>query len=257
MSWKFGSAANVGGRNEQQDRVAVLHAADGHRHLVVVADGMGGLRYGALAAQTLVDVASRRFAEPHGNSGFDFLQDICLEAHALLRKLTDDALPAPGTTAVLLYLNKHTASWMHVGDSRLYHFRDGCLSSCTNDHSMLRLMLGGGLVAPGSDEAAVAQSRLYMRLGSETVPEPDFNSCKLEDGDLFLLCSDGLWQALESEEMLAVLKQHPLDQDGPQYLTELALQRSGDGCDNISIAVAQWQGNASRGWQWVRKVFGA
>lgn len=251
MSWTFGSAVDIGGRSEQQDRIAVLHAPDGQRHLIVLADGMGGIRDGALAAQTLADAASQRFAEPLDGSVFDLLQDICLTTHISLRQLSGEGSPAPGTTMVLLYLDRCTVSWMHVGDSRLYHFRKGSLLTCTNDHSMLRLMLSGGLIEAGSREAAEVQNRLYMRLGGEAEPEPDFNSSKLEDGDMFLLCSDGLWQVVEPEEMLAVLARHPLDQDGPQYLADLARQRGGETCDNISLVIAQW--HASSYWQRLRQ----
>lgn len=246
MAWRFGAASVIGGRSEQQDRVALLHAADQRRHLLMVADGMGGLPDGALAAQTLIDVASQRFADRAGDSAFDLLQEICLQTHRALRQLSPDP-PAPGTTAVLLYLEQNTASWMHVGDSRLYHFRQGRLLNSTHDHSILRMMIDGGLVTAGSAEAAAVQNSLYMRLGSETEPEPDFNSSPLEHGDLLLLCSDGLWQAVAAEEMPVILAQQGLDQDGPQQLVELARQRSGAGCDNISVVVAQWQAGSL--WQ--------
>jgi len=251
MPWRFGTALDVGGRSEQQDRVAVLHAPDRQRHLMVLADGMGGIAGGALAAQTLLDTAARHFAQPQGSRAFELLQDICLAAHAGLRQLPGDGESAPGTTMVLLYLDGRSAAWMHVGDSRLYHFRSGCLLSCTNDHSMLRLMLNEGVIEAGSQEAAAMQNRLYMRLGGEAEPEADFNNCKLEDGDLFLLCSDGFWQTVGPEEMLSVLAEHPLDKDGPQYLVELARQRGGETCDNISLAIAQWQ--ASSYWQRLRQ----
>lgn len=250
MAWTFGAATDIGDRSEQQDRVAVLHAPDGRRHLIVLADGMGGLQDGALAAQMLVDSASQRFGQFQGGDVFALLEDICLGAHDALRQLGGAASTAPGTTAVLLYLDKQTAAWLHVGDSRLYHFRKGNLFSCTNDHSMLQMMLSQGLVEAGSSEAAAVQNRLYMRLGSEAEPEPDFNSVKLEDGDLFLLCSDGFWQALQAEDMLAALAKHPLEQDGLHNLMDLARQRSGEGSDNISVAVAQWQ--AVGFWQRLR-----
>lgn len=112
-------------------------------------------------------------------------------------------------------------------------------------------MLSDGLIEAGSHEATAMQNRLYMRLGGEVEPEPDFNSTKLEDGDVFLLCSDGFWQAVEPDDMLAVLAQYPLDQDGPQYLVDLARQRGGEACDNISLAIAQWR--ASSFWQRLRQ----
>lgn len=248
MPWKFGAATDIGGRSEQQDRLAILHSPDNQRHLIVVADGMGGLQEGALAAQTLIDIAAQRFAEHHGNSAFDFLHNICLASHHAISDLAIDAESAPGTTALLLYLNKQTASWMHVGDSRLYHFRKDQLLSRTNDHSLLQIMLGKGQVEAGSAEAIAMQNKLYMRLGSKTIPEPDFNTSSVEDGDLFVLCSDGLWQVLQSDEIIEMLDQHPLDQDGPQYLADLARQRGGTNCDNISLALVQWDGCASSGY---------
>lgn len=251
MPWRFGTALDIGGRSEQQDKVAVLHAPDRQRHLIVLADGMGGIVGGALAAQTLVDTAARHFAEPLGGRTFDLLQDICLAAHAGLRQLSGDGSPAPGTTMVLLYLDGRSAAWMHVGDSRLYQFRNGRLLNFTNDHSMLRLMLNDGVIEADSQEAAAMQNRLYMRLGGEAEPEADFNNSKLEDGDLFLLCSDGFWQTVGPEETLAVLAEHPLDQDGPRYLADLARQRGGATCDNISLAIAQW--HASSYWQRLRQ----
>lgn len=252
MAWKFATAQDIGERQEQQDRVGIRHADDGRRHLLALADGMGGLPDGALAAQTLIDVAGRRFASFAGKNGFDLLQTICQEAHDTLLRMAIDASPAPGTTAVLLYLEPQTACWLHVGDSRLYHFRDGQLVNRTNDHSLLRLMQDQGTTLPTA-AADLAQSQLYMRLGGGTAPEPDFNRCKLRDGDRFLLCSDGLWQALEPEEMMDVLSGSASDDEGVKQLMKLARQRGGDKCDNISLIVAEWQTGGL--WQRFRQAF--
>jgi hypothetical protein len=81
MTWKFGVATDIGGRSEQQDRLAVLHSPDDRRHLVVVADGMGGLQNGAKAAQILIDVASDRFMRHKQGDSYGFLNDICQTAH--------------------------------------------------------------------------------------------------------------------------------------------------------------------------------
>lgn len=250
MPWKFGAATDIGGRSEQQDRLAILHSQDGLRHLIVVADGMGGLQNGAQAAQTLVDVAADRFSQYHGDAPHAFLQGICQAAHDAINHRYSTAAPVPGTTALLLYLDKQKAFWAHVGDSRLYHFRKGRLLTHTTDHSLLQLMLDKGLVEAGSADAAAMQNQLYRRLGGEQMPEPDFNASEVKNGDLFLLCSDGFWQAVQPNEMVAALKQYSPDRDGPQYLVNLALQRSGGGCDNISLAVSQWSGSAAPGcWQ--------
>lgn len=260
MTWKFGAATDIGSRSEQQDRLAILHSRNGRRHLVVVADGMGGLQNGAQAAQILIDVASEHFARyKHGNP-YDFLDRICRTAHKAINELPVDGGSSPGTTALLLYIDKRTASWAHVGDSRLYHFRNGSFLKHTNDHSLLQLMVDKGLVEKDTAPAEM-RNQLYMRLGGEGSPEPDFNESEVEDGDLFLLCSDGFWQPMQPDEMIAALKQYPPDLDGPQYLVDLARQRSGDYCDNISLAVSQWVRAAEPGcWQrfvnGMRKRFG-
>lgn len=240
MPWKFGAATDIGSRSEQQDRFALLHSKDERRHLVVIADGMGGLQNGAQAAQTLIDVATRYFMRRRHGAAYIFLQNICQAAHKAINDLQDNPASAPGTTALLLYIDKQTAYWLHVGDSRLYHFRNGCLLSHTKDHSLLQLMLEKRLVEADSVAAKTMQNQLYMRLGGEQNPEPDFNTARVESGDVFLLCSDGFWQAVHPAEMIKALEQYPPDHEGPQYLVDLARQRSGDCCDNISLAVVQW-----------------
>lgn len=250
MPWKFGTATDIGGRSEQQDRLAVVHSRNGRRHLAVVADGMGGLQNGAQAAQILLDVASERFAGYKRGDPYDFLDGICQTAHAVINELQTDGGSAPGTTAVLLYLDKQTAYWAHVGDSRLYHFRSGRLLNYTNDHSLLQSMLDRGVVEAGSAAAADLQNRLYMHLGGETPPEPDFNASEVEDGDLFILCSDGFWQALRPSEIIAALIESPPDQDATQHLVDLARRRSSESCDNISLVVVQWRRDKATGiWQ--------
>lgn len=258
MPWNFGAATDIGGRSEQQDRIAILHSRNGRRHLLVVADGMGGLQNGAKAAQILIDVATVRFSRHNDDSPYSLLHGICLTAHDAINELqsTAEQRPAPGTTALLLYIDKWTACWAHVGDSRLYHFRKGELVTQTIDHSLMQLMIEKGVVEAGSAAAAEMQNQLYMRLGGERTPEPDFNTSEVEAGDLFVLCSDGLWQAVQPSEMIAAFE-HPLpDGNGPHFLAELARQRSGDGCDNISLVVSQWNITAATGfWQRFANVF--
>ena len=255
MPWKFGTASDIGGRSEQQDRLAVFHSRNGRRHLAVVADGMGGLQNGAQAAQILLDVASHHFAVYKRGDPYDLLDGICQTAHAAINELQTDDGSAPGTTAVLLFIDKQTAYWAHVGDSRLYHFRSGSLLNYTNDHSLLRLMLDRGVVEAGSAAAAEMQNRLYMHLGGETPPEPDFNASEVVDGDLFILCSDGFWQALRPSEIIASLIESPPDQDATQHLVDLARRRSSEGCDNISLVVSQWRRDqATGGWQRIIKM---
>ena len=116
-----------------------------------------------------------------------------------------------------------------------------------------RIDAAKGLVEEGSSAPQSMQNQLYMRLGGELLPEPDFNSADVQDGDVFLLCSDGFWQAVPTDEMLTTFEQCPSEQDSAKYLVDLAWQRSGNRCDNISLVVAQWQDStAQKYWQRLR-----
>ena len=239
MPWKFGHAINIGKRSEQQDRIGVFHARNCKRHLMVVADGMGGLEQGAQAAKIVIDTAKEKFTKRRISNPELFLESICHQAHKSINALESDASSAPGTTCVILYIEKSEAYWAHIGDSRLYHFRQGQLINQTLDHSATQLMIAQGLVEKNGNAVNSLQNQLYKRLGGDKDPEPDFNSSTLENGDIFLLCSDGFWQSIEHEQILSILKDYPVDQDGPERLVNLALQNGGPNCDNISVMLGQ------------------
>jgi len=238
MSWRFGKASDLGGRREQQDRVDILSASDGSAHLLVLADGMGGHMDGALAAQSTVDTAQRLF-DGRVEDPDRFLAQLCLECHAALGDIGGSGARSAGSTCVLLYLNGDEAHWAHVGDSRLYLFRGGDLIDRTFDHSLRRLMIERGRIQESDREAAELQNQLYMRLGGEQPPKPDFGSIGAKPGDLFMLCSDGLWGHVEPEEALAGLAGRSPQQNA-RHLAALARERGGAGADNISVAFAYW-----------------
>jgi serine/threonine protein phosphatase PrpC len=253
MPWTFNAATDIGSRSEQQDRLDILHSNDGRQHLIVLADGMGGLKNGAQAAQILVDVAAQHFAVHETGSAYTFLHNIFLAAHHAINDLPESADAAVGTTGVLLSIDNQRAVWAHVGDSRLYHFRNSRLLNHTKDHSLRQLMLAKGLVDEDSSAAKSMQNQLYMRLGGELLPEPDFNSTDVKQGDVFLLCSDGFWQAVLTDEILTTLEKCPSEQNAAKYLVDVARLRSGNRCDNISLAMAQWQGStAQKYWHRLR-----
>ena len=238
MPWKFGHAINIGKRSEQQDRIGVFHTRNCKRHLMVVADGMGGLEQGAQAAQIVIDIAKEKFTKRRISNPELFLESICHQAHKSINALESDASSAPGTTCVILYIEKSEAYWAHIGDSRLYHFRQGQLINQTLDHSATQLMIAKGLIEKNGNTVNSLQNQLYKRLGGDKDPEPDFNSSTLENGDIFLLCSDGFWQSIAHKQILNILKDYPVE-DAPERLVNLALQKGGPNCDNISVLLGQ------------------
>ena len=123
---------DIGGRKEQQDRVEILWSDAAC--LVVLADGMGGHIDGALAAQTAIDSAREAFDASVQGSAAALLKDIVETAHERINGATQDDL-YPSATLVLLHLTPSTATWTHLGDSRLYRFKNGRYLERTKDHS--------------------------------------------------------------------------------------------------------------------------
>jgi serine/threonine protein phosphatase PrpC len=233
-------ASDIGGRSEQQDRIDTLSSANGNTHLVIVADGMGGHKDGALAAQKVIETARERFdAGPLPYPGA-FLKELCLEAHRVINDLGADEQRSPGSTCVLLYLNGPEAYWAHVGDSRMYHFRDGELLNRTRDHSVAELMVAQGKLDEAEVDSSALQNQLYMRLGGSNTPEPELGASLVEDSEFFMLCSDGFWARVSLDEVVEYVRDHPLEDNVAERLVEIARERGGSDGDNISLALTRW-----------------
>lgn len=246
MAWKFSSALNIGDRKDQQDRVAIFHSEDRGEHLIVLADGMGGHRDGSAAAQTVIDIASDQFNSGHIENPRKFLEKICLDAHDAILLLGEDRERAPGSTCVILYLKNSEAYWVHVGDSRLYHLRDNSFIHRTSDHSVAQLVTEQKDDSKEKTENAVPQNQLYMCLGGSGEVLPEFRASNVESGDFILLCSDGLWDQVNIENLFLKIEPESLDQEYTEKLVELAKQQGKGKSDNISIAWAYCQGGFSK-----------
>jgi serine/threonine protein phosphatase PrpC len=240
MPWQFSLASDIGGRSEQQDCLEMLSLNSGDTHLVVVADGMGGHRNGALAARTVIETARRRFNAGPTSDPRSFLQQLCLESHQGISVLGRNEPRSPGSTCVVLYLNGQEAYWAHVGDSRLYHFRDGQLLNRTQDHSVAQLMVSQGRLKETEAARSALQNQLYMRLGGNQPPEPDFGASEVEAADIFMLCSDGFWAHVEPQEVIASLEGFSIDEEAAGPLVEMARERGGPTGDNISLVLVRW-----------------
>lgn len=241
MPWQFSLASDIGGRSEQQDCLEMLSSDSGDTYLVVVADGMGGHRDGALAARTVIETAKCRFNCGPIPDPRAFLQELCIESHQGISALGGNESRSPGSTCVVLYLNGPEAYWAHVGDSRLYHFRDGQLFNRTQDHSVAQLMVAQGRLKESDAARSALQNQLYMRLGGNELPEPDFGASEVEADDMFMLCSDGFWSSVEPQEVVTNLEGFPIDNGSAGRLVEVARERGGAAGDNISLVLMRWK----------------
>ncbi len=251
MSWKFTSAIDIGNRSEQQDRVAILHS-ENTTHLLIVADGMGGHEDGALAAQTVIDVATRHFHNDDFSNPGEALEKICLDAHQTISKLSHKSASAPGSTCVLLYLTDSEAYWAHIGDSRLYQFSNNRCMFKTTDHSMIELMETQNELP---EQDAATQNQLYMCLGGSNDVVAEVMGISINPGDQFLLCSDGLWGQLDVEASL-LANNGDFDQSFADQLVKTSRNQADGKSDNICLAWASRQEpSMQEKSNWIRRLF--
>lgn len=243
--WQTAKADDIGGRGDQQDRVEIFEAPDGAQVLLVLADGMGGHAGGEMAAQAAIDAVRetwhRHLDDPIAAKGF--LGAIIDGAHARINEVGEKRGLTPRSTIVLLHLCGGKARWAHVGDSRLYHFRESAVITRTRDHSVVQMLVDMGKVAEDEMGDHPDQNRLTQSLGGDPEPMADFGEAELAAGDGFVLCSDGLWEHALEDEMARTASALSLDQ-ATRELAKLAAERGGGDGDNVAIAIARIEDSA-------------
>lgn len=243
MKYGIYQASRQGGRPYNEDRL--FHAQSEAALVLVVADGMGGHAHGEVASQLTVDTLGRMFdeearpllADPSG-----FLLDAIYAAHDAINAhaLEADMPEPPRTTCVACIVQEGTATWAHVGDSRLYHFGRDRFRMHTRDHSLVQDLIDRGIFSADEAQQKAGRNYLYNAIGGTMLPDIEMSDATpLHEGDLLLLCSDGFWDTLAPEEMLAELKARPLQQAVPR-LMDLAEQRGGAHCDNLSVLALRY-----------------
>ena len=180
-----------------------------HAPVFAVADGMGGAQAGEVASRTVVDRLRRGL--PDGGSPEERLALLAEEANDLIhRKAAEDEQRAGmGTTLTAAYVDEDAVSFGHVGDSRAYLFRDDKLQQLTNDHSLVGEMVRRGKLTAEQAEEHPQRSIITRALGPEPVVEVDHMTTFARDGDLFLLCSDGLTSMIGDDAIEAILRAGP------------------------------------------------
>jgi serine/threonine protein phosphatase PrpC len=248
MTWQFDLATDIGGRAEQQDRIEVLSIADRPgEYLVVLADGMGGQQEGALAAQTVVDTARLELEGAADCDPRQFLTELCHKADQAIRDIGRQHNSNPASTCTALYVKGREAYWIHVGDSRLCHFNGETLLLRSSDHTIAELLKD----RTGDEDPDLnrADNRLYMCLGGQNELEPEFGASAVGKGDWFLLCSDGFWNHVGSDEVAQARLRTAAEPASASELAAMAQARAGAAGDNLSLAlVTPGMAGAKKAW---------
>ena len=243
MRFTIFQESRKGSRKVNQDRLAYTYSRD--TLMLVVADGMGGHAGGEIAAQIAVRLFIERFqqeAKPILKNPLKFLQDTMLRAHAALGSYANQfsMLETPRTTCVCTIVQAGHAYWAHVGDSRLYLFRQGGLIGATKDHSKVQYLVDQGII--GVDEVIdhPDRNKIFSCLGGLVDPVIDLSRrTPLRNGDIIVMCTDGLWAVLDQKEMSTWLTSTPILKTAPQMMKE-GEKRGGPDGDNLSAIVVRW-----------------
>lgn len=243
MKFTIYQSSRQGPRAYNQDRLAYSYSKDAL--LMVLADGMGGHRHGEVAAQLAVKTlteAFQRLAMPSLPSPAKFLTDHIQQVHDMIENLRQekDYLESPRTTIVAAIIQRNTLYCAHVGDSRLYHFREGHLLFRTEDHSIVQSLYRKGLISKDEMATHPYRNKIYNCLGGENVPQIDLSDKhELQDGDIIMLCTDGIWNVIDDKTIRMILTSGPINET-VNHMLETAEKNSDHTGDNMSAIGVQW-----------------
>lgn len=243
MRFTIFQESRKGSRKVNQDRIAYTFSRD--TLLLVVADGMGGHAGGEIAAQIAVRLFIERFqqeAKPILKNPLKFMQDTMLRAHAALGSYANQfsMLETPRTTCVCCIVQAGHAYWGHVGDSRLYLFRQGGLIGATKDHSKVQYLVDQGIIGADEVVAHPDRNKIFSCLGGLVDPVIDLSRrTPLRNGDVIFMCTDGLWSVFDQREVATWLTSTPILTTAPKMMREGEKRGGADG-DNLSAIVVRW-----------------
>jgi protein phosphatase len=247
-------------RSHNEDSVA----CEPNCGLVVLADGMGGYNAGEVASGIAVSVVvtevSHRLlntspverGENDGQElGFSLLRDNILKANAAIfhAAQSQPQYTGMGTTIVsgLFYDNRVVVG--HVGDSRMYRLRSEVLETITRDHSLLQEQIDRGMISVEDARLSKNKNLVTRAVGIDADVEPEIHVHDVLPGDIYLLCSDGLNDMVEDEDIQYTL--YALQNNLPLAASQL-IQMANDngGRDNVSVILVKVKGGfaAPRGW---------
>ena len=214
--------------------------------LALVADGMGGHRAGEVAssmAAEAIRLSARKAAGRH-------LSDKTAVSRgrqpnrAIYRAANEDlSRSGMGTTLTFLYFMQGHVMLAHVGDSRCYLMRGGEVYQITKDHSLVAELVRKGEITEEEAKDHPYRNIITRALGTDDTVAVDAQDVDTRPGDVFLLCTDGLSNYLETSEIRGILAESS-PQEACERLVDLALDRGGR--DNITVVVARLEGEAER-----------
>lgn len=206
--------------------------------LLVVADGMGGHRGGATASRLAGETVKTQYLGSETEDVGAALRESLQRANSRIfhEAQANPDLRGMGTTTSALAIKDDNAWFAHVGDSRIYRVRAGKIEQLTDDHSLVATMVREGLLTSKEAETHPRRNVLQRSMGVAEDVEVDVKGpFDVQEGDTFILCSDGLHGLVKEDEMLEVAQQ-PIDRAADDFVKRV-LERGAP--DNVTVIVAR------------------
>lgn len=242
--------------------------ADARLGLAILADGMGGYNAGEVASGM---ATTRLAADLERVISSTALQAACREGDTatIERHLLNEVSAANfavfhaaagssryagmGTTLVLAWFHNNRMTVAHVGDSRLYRLRDEEFALLTRDHSLLQEQLDSGMITPEEARYSGNKNLVTRALGVDPVVDVEIANFDVSPGDIVLLCSDGLNDMVEDEEIALALRTLGGNlQLAADHLVQLANDNGGR--DNVSVILIKVRDDFAAGRNWWQRV---
>jgi PPM family protein phosphatase len=226
---------------------------DGRNGLVILADGMGGYKAGEVASALAVTnilygvtngLKKLKKGQIDENSGFSnesiLIRDTIVQANSVIYNTAkaDPQCQGMGTTIVVGLFHNNILSIAHVGDSRVYRLRNNELEQVTKDHSLIQELIDRGLYTPEEAHANTPKNLVTRAMGIDADVDADVVEESVLPDDIYLLCSDGLNDMVEDEEIHLTLSKYSANlAQSADELVKFANKRGGK--DNISIILVR------------------
>lgn len=242
-------------------------ASDEDLGVVVLADGMGGCQAGEVASAMAVKTVTEELSKTLSSKTFQanhyvthLLEQAIIKANQVIYEAAEQQVryQGMGTTIVAAIFHKDRVSVAHVGDSRLYRLRNNALKQITTDHSVLQELIDSNLYAPEHARHYPNKNLITRALGVNEMVNVDTQEVEVLLDDIYLLCSDGLNDMLEDDDIFAILTDNQTNlAEATQKLIEAANIKGGE--DNISVVLVHplsFEGvSPPSRWEWLIRLW--
>ena len=192
----------------------------------------------------------QQHAEADALDGAAVLSDLAFSAHETIRGMTDNPDTGPRATITAFFAQGNEGHWVSVGDSRLYRFRGHELVERTKDQSLVQLLVDMGKLDEDEISGHPDRNIITESLGGHDRPELVTGEATVRHADSIVLCTDGLWERVDPQEMVDAAMADNLDH-AADTLVATAAARAGKKSDNVTLVVGRIK-RRDTAWPWAK-----